>query len=571
MATHDGTTADPVLAMARDSAGAATVEVRSGRNRDFVYDGAGRVTAIKGASVHGPPATSPVLVSLNFDNSGQPPTGTETVMRVATTQAGSFNYFYDAQNRRVRKQYPNGDLDGFFWGDGRELLMETSPTSINGGKRTMDEYLWLAGRPVVTIRSKYDSSASWTRFPGAADWYTDCARRDEAGTCRPNAIISDVIGKPIATLDSSRKVAGVLEYDPFGHINRAEHWGEIAPAQNGGCWWVTFGMRQGMGPLAREVRAMVPRVDLNDYVPGVKGGCIGQYKSTPWQQPSSAPAGNDFCGPKTDYRFPWTTLADNEGLHVLYCSYENNISPQPFGVTVRGYEYRKREVGTSAHYLPPFRFPGQYFDAETDLYENWNRYYDPSTGRYLSPEPLLQSPSWVAWELQGGHQTPGYGYASNNPVGNFDPNGLEVRVGPESPRSRAAYEVWKASGKFDYIWKSLENDKNVVFELRDRPGFGARGNAETYLNGCGPDGRPVVYLDFYWRSIDATRRSNKSFSEAGIVLHEAVHGQGHLGDGHAWWENSYSTDPAVQESVEWAAEYYQDLYDGTPGRVWWTR
>jgi RHS repeat-associated protein len=55
---------------------------------------------------------------------------------------------------------------------------------------------------------------------------------------------------------------------------------------------------------------------------------------------------------------------------------------------------------------------------------NWNRHYDPSTGRYLSPEPLLQNPRWVVAQLQQGHQVSAYGYANNNPIVYVDPNGL---------------------------------------------------------------------------------------------------------------------------------------------------
>ncbi|MFD9124332.1 RHS repeat domain-containing protein [Kitasatospora sp. NPDC059571] len=36
----------------------------------------------------------------------------------------------------------------------------------------------------------------------------------------------------------------------------------------------------------------------------------------------------------------------------------------------------------------PLRFPGQYFDPESRLHYNVNRYYNPETARYLTPDPL---------------------------------------------------------------------------------------------------------------------------------------------------------------------------------------
>ncbi len=35
------------------------------------------------------------------------------------------------------------------------------------------------------------------------------------------------------------------------------------------------------------------------------------------------------------------------------------------------------------------RFPGQWFQLETGLHYNWHRHYDPTTGRYLQPDPLI--------------------------------------------------------------------------------------------------------------------------------------------------------------------------------------
>ncbi|MES4901701.1 MULTISPECIES: DUF6531 domain-containing protein [unclassified Streptomyces] len=41
----------------------------------------------------------------------------------------------------------------------------------------------------------------------------------------------------------------------------------------------------------------------------------------------------------------------------------------------------------------PLRFPGQYFDPETSLHYNLNRYYDPTTARYTTPDPLGLAPA----------------------------------------------------------------------------------------------------------------------------------------------------------------------------------
>lgn len=65
------------------------------------------------------------------------------------------------------------------------------------------------------------------------------------------------------------------------------------------------------------------------------------------------------------------------------------------------------------------RYPGQYHEAETGLFQNWNRTYDKVSGRYLESDPV--------GVFAGGNT---YGYVDANPMRRGDPSGRCWFLGP---------------------------------------------------------------------------------------------------------------------------------------------
>ena len=109
------------------------------------------------------------------------------------------------------------------------------------------------------------------------------------------------------------------------------------------------------------------------------------------------------------------------------------------------------------------RFAGQYEDTESGYHYNWHRYYDPSTGRYLTPDPI---------GLAGGLN--GYGYAGQDPMASVDPSGLNCttignNVTCDSPYLNGPHITFpKPPYSPDMVWPDSIDPSNSWYHKYDK-------------------------------------------------------------------------------------------------------
>jgi len=343
---------------------------------------------------------------------GAPPEGgssgsaRETVFRTVRVNGLTYSYYYDALGRRRAKVYPSGVRDEFFHSASHELLVDQGSSNVlSTSFRPVDDYVWLGGRPVVLLRGKLDPSLDIR----LSDSSLDCQRNGEAAACGAWFPVTDHIGKPVLMLDSAGRVAGAADYDPFGQVNRVTHHAGTKHPYAGSA---SSALATFFQPKESKVRVRIrtlfhmvdtkPGTDVAELVDVNTGSTLASASGpqlgrvvTSWVEPT---AGNFFV------RFTM-----GASLLLERTTYT--------GIVVEGYEYQRFQEGAQPIWTP-LRFPGQYYDAETGFFENWNRYYDPGIGRYLQPEPM---------SAVGSTKLPAYAYALNNSLWRTDRRGLDLR------------------------------------------------------------------------------------------------------------------------------------------------
>jgi RHS repeat-associated protein len=174
------------------------------------------------------------------------------------------------------------------------------------------------------------------------------------------------------------------------------------------------------------------------------------------------------------------------------------------------------------------RLPGQYFDSESGLYQNWNRDYMPNLGRYAEADPLGL----------GGGMNP-YAYTAGNPASRADPSGLTTAVvinnnnmvtgthaGLVLDTSGPKPFIYDPYGTFDPSAHAPVNVSPLVrdqqYPDRDEGGYVEGSDLASYVNYQLTDGPNVqVYLFFTTPAEEAEIEARAKASGApGTVLVE---------------------------------------------------
>ncbi|WP_193409895.1 RHS repeat-associated core domain-containing protein [Myxococcus hansupus] len=389
----------------------------------YQYDADGRVTRVAGHKRHSDSVSSPInYLDLDPSMDGTNAAIGAVYREVEDSDGRRYEYFYDVAGRRRLKRYMGAStgsvLDDEYFYDGVNLIEDRGHTSLNPATAdgVYDEYIWLAGRPIAFFKRRVNRDG-----PPVADFVGDCPRNGEPAPCGLYFVVTDRMGKPVLTMNSSRLVSGVADYDPFGHVNRTALVVDtplgVAPQQ-------TALMATLQAPTSTatttQVRLRASFVDFQNTDSRVYLADGAGAPMTGVNGLSSMIHHDQGFLPVT----PWTGVEADGSLQVMYRA-SKTTAQNDDEASLSGFEYRRFQVGASPVWTP-LRFPGQYHDAETDLFENWNRYYDAAIGRYFGPDPMLQDPAYALNAAQRGMGVPAYAYAHNNPVYYTDPSGKAV-------------------------------------------------------------------------------------------------------------------------------------------------
>jgi RHS repeat-associated protein len=209
--------------------------------------------------------------------------------------------------------------------------------------------------------------------------------------------------------------------------------------------------------------------------------------------------------------------------------------PDTFGSSTATPNQNPSGLGTFIYNL---RFPGQYYQAETGLFYNYFRTFDPQMGKYLESDPIGLD--------GGGYST--YAYANGNPISNTDPLGLYLRIVGSTPTNQAALEgalatleqTFRGGGlvqmaensPYMYVLTDLYNDQYqaAYYDF-----------IAPFLININPDFHPLIHV--------ATPCGQEAAPTAIILAHELGHVAGTYDVGPGKMDNVIQNENPVRQEL----------------------
>ena len=176
----------------------------------------------------------------------------------------------------------------------------------------------------------------------------------------------------------------------------------------------------------------------------------------------------------------------------------------------------------------PFRFQGQYEDGETGLYYNRYRYYDPSTGNYISQDPI---------SIAGGLNVYAYVHDSNSWI---DPLGLRGFFTPS-------------------IFNAPSGNTHTVYQQKidwGLPSTGKGGITETNLDRALRGDAPFVVKNGKYSQINlhhSKQNAKGSLFELSYATHQKYYGSNAL---HPYLPNAHPDNPVNRDLFKINREAY---------------